>query len=81
MREYTAPTCDGLAPEKMQRAGTRRDKDSRGTHRSTRQLEQTIREYLDIKNAKPKPFVWSKTAEDILASVNRFCLRTSNSPR
>ncbi|QRF59026.1 IS630 family transposase [Variovorax paradoxus] len=52
----------------------------RGTHRSTRQLEQTIREYRDINNAKPKPFVWSKTAEDILASVERFCLRTSNSP-
>ena len=52
----------------------------RGTHRSTRQLEQTSREYLDINNAKPKPFVWSKTADDILASIERFCLRTSNSP-
>jgi hypothetical protein len=27
----------------------------------------------------PKPFVWSKTADNILASVERFCLRTSNS--
>jgi hypothetical protein len=52
----------------------------RGTHRSTRQLEQTIREYLDINNTKPTHFVWSKTAEDILTSVKRFCLRTSNSP-
>jgi transposase len=51
----------------------------RGTHRSTRQLEQAIREYLDIHNANPKPFVWSKSADDILASVERFCLRTSNS--
>lgn len=51
----------------------------RGTHRSTRQLEQAIKHYLDIHNAKPKPFVWSKTAEDILVSVERFCLRTSNS--
>jgi transposase len=51
----------------------------RGTHRSTRQLEQTIREYLEINNAKPKPFVWSKSADDILASIERFCLRTSNS--
>ena len=51
----------------------------RGTHRSTRQLEQTIRQYLDINNAKPKPFIWSKTADDILASIERFCLRTSNS--
>ena len=51
----------------------------RGTHRSTRQLEQAIRQYLDIHNANPKPFVWTKTAADILASIERFCLRTSNS--
>jgi transposase len=51
----------------------------RGTHRSTRQLEQAIRSYLDIHNANPKPFVWTKSADDILASIERFCLRTSNS--
>ncbi len=51
----------------------------RGTHRSTRQLEQAIKLYLDINNESPQPFVWSKSADDILASVERFCLRTSNS--
>jgi transposase len=51
----------------------------RGTHRSTRQLEQPIRSYLDTYNADPKPFVWSKSADDILASIERFCLRISNS--
>ena len=51
----------------------------RGTHRSTRQLEQAIRHYLDLNNARPKPFVWAKSADDILVSVERFCLRTSNS--
>jgi len=51
----------------------------RGTHRSTRQLEQAIREYLDIYNADPQPFIWSKSADDILASIERFCLRISNS--
>jgi len=51
----------------------------RGTHRSTRQLEQAIRDYLDIHNADSKPFAWAKTADDILASIERFCLRTSNS--
>ncbi|MDQ2925236.1 MAG: IS630 family transposase, partial [Acidobacteriota bacterium] len=45
----------------------------------TRQLEQAIKLYLDINNASPKPFVWSKSADDILASVERFCLRTFNS--
>jgi transposase len=51
----------------------------RGTHRSTHQLEQAIRSYLDIYNADPKPFVWSKSADDILARIERFCLRISNS--
>jgi transposase len=53
----------------------------RGTHRSTRQLEDAIRSYLDQYNADPKPFVWTKSADDILASIERFCLRTSNSRR
>ena len=51
----------------------------RATHRSTRQLEQAIKHDVKTNNIDPKPFVWSKTAEDILASVERFCLRTSNS--
>ena len=51
----------------------------RGTHRSTRQLEQAIRQYLELNNARPRPFVRSKSADDILASIERFCLRTSNS--
>lgn len=51
----------------------------RGTHRSTRQLEQAIRAYLDNYNADPKPFAWAKSADDILASIERFCLRISNS--
>jgi len=49
----------------------------RGTHRSTRELEQAIRTYLNVSNATSKPFVWSKTADDILASIERFCLRIS----
>ena len=51
----------------------------RGTHRSTRQLEQAIKQYLAIHNADPKPFVWTKNADDIFASIERFCLRISNS--
>ena len=49
----------------------------RGTHRSTRQLEQAIKHYLALNNANPKPFAWTKSADDILASVKRFCLRIS----
>jgi transposase len=51
----------------------------RGTHRSTRQLESAIRDYLNANNANPKPFIWAKSADDILSSIERFCLRISNS--
>ena len=51
----------------------------RGTHRSTRQLEQAIRSYLDTYNADPKPLAWAKSADDIFDSIGRFCLRISNS--
>jgi len=51
----------------------------RGVHASTRQLETAIMEFLDVTNETPKPFIWSKTADEIIATVARFCLRTSNS--
>jgi len=49
----------------------------RGTHRSTRALETAIRTFLRHHNENPRPFVWVKTADEILASIRRFCLRTS----
>jgi len=51
----------------------------RGAHRSTRALETAIREYLTMTNESPKPFVWTKTADEILASVARYCERISDS--
>jgi transposase len=51
----------------------------RGVHRSTRALEAAIRSYLTESNKHAKPFVWTKTADEILASVARFCKRTSDS--
>lgn len=51
----------------------------RGAHRSTRELETVIVEYLTLNNEHPKPLVWTKTADEILASVARFCHRISNS--
>ena len=51
----------------------------RGVHRNTRELEQAICNYIESTNAQPKPFVWTKTADDILASIARFCTRTSES--
>jgi transposase len=51
----------------------------RGAFTSTAELEQAIHAYIAETNADPKPFVWSKGADAILASVARFCQRTSNS--
>lgn len=42
-------------------------------------LEAAIHAYIDQTNADPKPFVWIKPADAILASVGRVCQRTSNS--
>lgn len=51
----------------------------RGVHRSTRQLEDAIRRFVDIHNEDPKPFIWTKTADEILESVRRYCERTNDS--
>lgn len=51
----------------------------RGVHRSTRELQDAIRSYLDHHNRNPKPFIWTKTADQILESVARFYKRISNS--
>jgi transposase len=42
----------------------------RGTHRSVPALEKAIREYLKIYNDDPKPFRWTKSADQIIESVN-----------
>lgn len=47
----------------------------RGVHRSVAALQNAITSFLDTHNADPKPFRWTKTADDILAAVERFCLR------
>jgi len=51
----------------------------RGAHRSTRELEDAIRRYLELSNRNPKAFIWTKTADQILESLARFCKRISNS--
>jgi transposase len=51
----------------------------RSTHRSARSLRAAIREYIDLNNATPRPFIWTKTADEILESVARFCKQVSES--
>ena len=48
----------------------------RGAHRSTAELEAAIHAYIDARNADPTPFQWTKSADHILASIERFCRRT-----
>lgn len=50
----------------------------RGAHRSVSQLEAAIQEYIDAHHENPKPFVWIKTADEILASIARFAQRTAD---
>jgi transposase len=45
----------------------------RGVHRSTLALEKDIRRYLDSHNDEPRPFVWTKSADQILAQLERYC--------
>jgi transposase len=51
----------------------------RANHRSTKELEDDIRNFIQHHNQHPKPFVWHKTADQILDSVARFCTRTLDS--
>jgi transposase len=53
----------------------------RGSHRSTVELERAIRDYLAVYNQNPTPFVWHKTADQIIESVGRFCTRINDSGR
>lgn len=49
----------------------------RSTHKSVVRLEADVRDYIQINNECPKPLVWTKSADEILDSLARFCKRTS----
>lgn len=49
----------------------------RGVHRSVRDLETAAKKYIAAKNQDPKPFVWTKTADQILAALARYCSEIS----
>ncbi len=51
----------------------------RGSFRSTRELETTIRTFLDHYNGQLKPFIWTKSADAILDSIARYCRRINDS--
>jgi transposase len=51
----------------------------RATHRSVRQLNTEIRAWIDTWNDNPRPFVWTKTADQILESIATYCNRINES--
>jgi len=51
----------------------------RGAHRSVRDLNSDIRAWIETWNQAPKPFVWTKTADQILDSIARYCNRINES--
>jgi transposase len=51
----------------------------RGTHRSTKELESAIAHWIDQWNEEPKPFVWHKSADEILDTLAGYCERISDS--
>jgi transposase len=51
----------------------------RATHTSVRQLNADIRAWIDTWNDNPRPYVWTKTADQILASIGNYCNRINNS--
>ena len=51
----------------------------RGAFRSVRELGSAIREFIDVHNEHPKPFVWTRTADRILDGIARYARRTLQS--
>jgi transposase len=51
----------------------------RGTHRTVRELNTDIRSWIDTWNDNPRPYVWTKTTDQILESIARYCTRINDS--
>jgi transposase len=51
----------------------------RGVHRSVTALERDIRNWIDLWNDNPRPYVWTRTADDILESLAAYCNRINDS--
>jgi transposase len=50
----------------------------RGVHTSTKQLEADIRAFIERHNENPRPYKWTKSADQILAAVKRFCQKAEH---
>jgi transposase len=51
----------------------------RSAHRSVTELEDDIRKWINEWNKDPKPFMWTKTADEILETLAAYCQRITDS--
>jgi transposase len=51
----------------------------RGSHRSVAELEHAIQAWIDTWNRQPRPFVWTKTADQVLDAIAHYCHRINDS--
>jgi len=51
----------------------------RSAHRSVAELEADLRAWIEAWNQDPKPFVWTKTADEILDNLTRYLRLINNS--
>lgn len=51
----------------------------RSAHRSVVELEADVRAWMNERNTDPKPFVWTKDADEILETLAAYCQRIGDS--
>ncbi len=49
----------------------------RGVHKSVQALEADIRDWNETWNENPRPFKWTKTADEILESLAKYIAKIS----
>ena len=59
------------------RGGCRAGAIRRGVHKSVQALEADIRDWVEQRNQNPRPFAWTKTAEEILNSLAEYLSKIS----
>jgi transposase len=60
-------------------AGLTNRKLRQSAHRSVTELEADIRKWINERNKNPRPFAWTKSADDILETVAEYCQQITDS--
>ena len=78
---FTPTSCSWLNLVERWFAELTTKKLRRGTHTSVRQLNTDIKAWIQTWNDNPRPYVWTKTADQILSSIGNYCRRINDSGR